>query len=145
MQQSADITNYLITQFIGLVILAIVMILLILLMLKIANKLTNYLETQTVKLNTLNEHMLEFKKVLTSLLTKIENIGEENLKLNKKITSLQQELSLLSSDYSENQQITQAIELARKGSSRNIIIEKTGLSAEDADAIVRFHGHDVSE
>ena len=145
MQQSADITNYLITQFIGLVILAIVMILLILLMLKIANKLTNYLETQSVKLNNLNEQMLEFENVLTSLLTKIENIGEENLKLNKKITSLQQELSLLSSDYSENQQITQAIELARKGSSKNIIIEKTGLSAEDADAIVRFHGHDVSE
>ena len=145
MQQSADITNYLITQFIGLVILAIVMIMLILLMLKIANKLTNYLETQTVKLNDLEEQILEIKKVLTSLLTKIENIGEENLKLIKKTTSIQQELSLLSSDYSDNQQITQAIELARKGSSKNDIMKKTGLSAEDADAIVRFHGSDVSE
>ena len=145
MEQSANITNYLITQFIGLVILAFVMILLILLMLKIANKLTNYLETLTFKLNDLNEQILEVKKVFTSILTKIEGLGEENLKVSKKITSIQQELSLLSSDYSDNQQITQAIELARKGSGKNIIVKKTGLSAEDADAIVRFHGNDVSE
>ena len=144
MQQSADITNYLISQFIGLVILAIVMILLILLMLKIANKLTNFLETQTGKLSDTNEQILDVKKDLTSLLNKIEKIGEENLKLSKKTTSIQQELSLLSSDYSDNQQITHAIELARKGSSKNEIIRKTGLSAEDADAIVRFHGNDVS-
>ena len=62
------------------------------------------------------------------------------LEINKKLTSIHQELSLLSSDYSDNQQVSQAIELARKGSSTKIIVEQTGLSPEDADAIVRFHG-----
>ena len=44
MQQNADITYYLITQFIGLVILAVAMILFILFMQKVANKLAKQIE-----------------------------------------------------------------------------------------------------
>ena len=83
--------------------------------------------------------------MLISIHSEIEKISSDNKELNKKISSLQQELSLLSSDYSDNQQVTKAIELARKGSSTKIIVEKTGLSSEEADAIVRFHGGKSSD
>ena len=140
MQQNADITYYLITQFIGLVILAVVMILFILFMQKVANKLAKQIETQTSELNALNKNYQDSQQVLVSLYTNSEELSAENAELTKKLTSLQQELSLLSSDYSDNKQITQAIELARKGSSTKLIVEKTGLSTEEADAIVKFHG-----
>ncbi len=140
MQQNADITYYLITQFIGLVILAVVMILFILFMQKIANKLAKQIETQTSELNALNKNYQDSQQVLVSLYTNSEELSAEIAELTKKLTSLQQELSLLSSDYSDNKQVTQAIELARKGSSTKLIVEKTGLSTEEADAIVKFHG-----
>ena len=140
MQQNADITYYLITQFIGLVILAVVMILFILFMQKVANKLAKQIETLTSELNGLNKNYQDSQQVLVSLYTNSEQLSAENSELNKKLTSLQQELSLLSSNYSDNKQVTQAIELARKGSSTKLIVEKTGLSTEEADAIVKFHG-----
>ena len=140
MQQNADITYYLITQFIGLVILAVVMILFILFMQKVANKLAKQIETQTSELNALNKNYEDSQKVLVSLYTNSEQLSAENEEVNKKLTSLQQELSLLASDYSDNKQVTQAIELARKGSSTKLIVEKTGLSTEEADVIVKFHG-----
>lgn len=141
MQQNADITYYLITQFIGLVILAVVMILFILFMQKVANKLAKQIETQTSELNELNKNYQDSQQVLVSLYTNSEQLSAEIAELTKKLISLQQELSLLSSDYSDNKQVTQAIELARKGSSTKLIVEKTGLSTEEADAIVKFHGH----
>ena len=140
MQQNADITYYLITQFIGLVILAVVMILFILFMQKIANKLAKQIESQTSELNALNKNYQDSQQVLVSLYTNIEQLSAENAESNKKLISLQQELSLLSSDFSDKKQVTQAIELARKGSSTKFIVEKTRLSTEEADAIVKFHG-----
>ena len=109
MQQNADITYYLITQFIGLVILAFVMILFILFMQKVANKFAKQIETQTSELNALNKNYEDSKQVLVSLYTNSEQLSAENEEVNKKLTSLQQELSLLSSDYSDNKQVTCAI------------------------------------
>ena len=140
MQQGLDITYYLITQFTGLLILAVAMIIFIFSIQKVANNLAKRIENQTSELNRLNESYQDSQKVLTSILSKIEQISNNNNELNNKISSLQQELSLLSSDYSDNQQISQAIELARKGSNTKIIVEKTGLSSEEVDAIVKFHG-----
>lgn len=145
MQQNADITYYLVTQFLGLVILAAVIILFILMIQKFANKLTNQMETQGLELNSLKKQFEDGQKFIISIYTEIEKLSDNNMKLNKKITSLQQDLALLSSDYSDNQQITKAIELARKGSSTTSIVEKTGLSTEEADAIVRFHGNKSSD
>ena len=140
MQQGLDITYYLITQFTGLLILAIAMIIFIFSIQKVANNLAKKIENQTSELNRLNESYQDSQKVLMSVFSQIEQISNNNNELNNKISSLQQELSLLSSDYSDNQQISQAIELARKGSNTKTIVEKTGLSSEEVDAIVKFHG-----
>jgi len=140
MQQGLDITYYLITQFTGLLILAIAMIIFIFSIQKVANNLAKLIENQTSELNRLNENYQDSRKVLMSVFSQIEQISNNNIELNNKISSLQQELSLLSSDYSDNQQISQAIELARKGSNTKTIVEKTGLSSEEVDAIVKFYG-----
>ena len=140
MQQGLDITYYLITQFTGLLILAIAMIIFIFSIQKVANNLAKKIENQTSELNRLNESYRDSQKVLMSVVSQIEQISNNNKELNNKISSLQQELSLLSSDYSDNQQISQAIELARKGSNTKTIVEKTGLSSEEVDAIVKFYG-----
>ena len=140
MQQIPDITNYLITQFTGLVILAIVMIAFILIIQKAVTKLTDQIYIDSSKIDKMNKQIEDSQQVLVSISTQSDKLFTKFLDLNKKLTSMQQELSLLSSDYSGNQQIAQAIELARKGSNTKSIVEKTGLSSDDADAIVRFHG-----
>ena len=144
MQQNPDITNYLITQFAGLVILAIVMIAFILIIQKAINKLTNQIYIDSSKLDQIQEQVTESQKILESVPTQSDKLSKQIVELNNKLTSMQQELSFLSSDYSGNQQVAQAIELARKGSNTKLIVEKTGLSTEDADAIVRFHGENNS-
>ena len=143
MQQGLDITYYLITQFTGLLILAVAMIIFIFSIQKVANNLAKQIENQTSELNRLNERYQDSQKVLMSVFSQIEQISNNNIELNNKISSLQQELSLLSSDYSDNQQVSQAIELARKGSNTKTIVEKTGLSSEEADAIVKFYGDET--
>lgn len=140
MQQIPDITNYLITQFTGLVILAIVMIAFILIIQKAVTKLTDQIYIDTSKIDKMNKQIEDSQQALVSISTQSDKLFTEFLDLNKKLTSMQQELSLLSSDYSGNKQVAQAIELARKGLNTKSIVEKTGLSTEDADAIVRFHG-----
>ena len=140
MQQIPDITHYLITQFTGLVILAIVMIAFILIIQKAVTKLTDQIYNDSSKIDKMNKQIEAGQQALVSISTQSDKLFTEFLNLNKKLTSMQQELSLLSSDYSGNQQVAQAIELARKGSNTKSIVEKTGLSTEDADAIVRFHG-----
>jgi uncharacterized coiled-coil DUF342 family protein len=140
LQQNSDITHYLITQFAGLVILAIVMIAFILIIQKAIVKLTNQIHSASSELDIMNSQISENQKMLVSVLTQNDKFTSEFLEINKKLTSIHQELSLLSSDYSDNKQVTHAIELARKGSSTKIIVEQTGLSSEDAEAIVRFHG-----
>ena len=140
MQQIPDITHYLITQFTGLVILAIVMIAFILIIQKAVTKLTAQIYIDTSKIDKMNKQIEDSQQALVSISTQSDKLFKEFLDLNKKLTSMQQELSLLSSDYSGNKQVAQAIELARKGLNTKSIVEKTGLSTEDADAIVRFHG-----
>ena len=140
MQQTSDITHYLITQFAGLVILAIVMIAFILIIQKAIVKLTKQVHSASSELDTMNSQISESQKVLVSVFAQNDRFTSDISEINKKLTSMHQELSLLSSDYSDNKQVAQAIELARKGSSTKIIVEQTGLSSEDADAIVRFHG-----
>ena len=140
MQQNSDITHYLITQFAGLVILAIVIIAFILIIQKAIVKLTNQIHSASSELDIMNSQISENQKMLVSVFTQNDKFNSEFLEINQKLTSIHQELSLLSSDYSDNKQVTHAIELARKGSSTKIIVEQTGLSSEDAEAIVRFHG-----
>ena len=56
------------------------------------------------------------------------------------IASLQGEIVRLADGVNQQEQISRAIEMARQGSKRAGLVEATGISAEQADAIVKFHG-----
>ena len=58
----------------------------------------------------------------------------------KAIASLQSEIVRLADGVNQQEQISRAIEMARQGAKRAGLVEATGISAEQADAIVKFHG-----
>lgn len=62
----------------------------------------------------------------------------------KAIASLQGEIVRLADGVNQQEQISRAIELARQGAKRAGLVEATGISAEQADAIVKFHGKNTS-
>ena len=82
MQQGLDITYYLITQFTGLLILAVAMIIFIFSIQKVANNLAKQIENQTSELNRLNESYQDSQKVLMSVFSQIEQIANNNNELN---------------------------------------------------------------
>ena len=62
----------------------------------------------------------------------------------KVIASLQAEIVRLADGVNQQEQISRAIEMARQGAKRAGLVEATGISAEQADAIVKFHGKNTS-
>ena len=60
------------------------------------------------------------------------------------IASLQGEIVRLADGVNQQEQISRAIEMARQGAKRAGLVEATGISAEQADAIVKFHGKNTS-
>ena len=60
------------------------------------------------------------------------------------IASLQGEIVRLADGVNQQEQISRAIEMARQGAKRAGLGEATGISAEQADAIVKFHGKNTS-
>ena len=77
MQQGLDITYYLITQFTGLLILAVAMIIFIFSIQKVVNNLAKQIENQTTELNRLNESSQDSQKVLKSVFSQIEQISKK--------------------------------------------------------------------
>ena len=62
----------------------------------------------------------------------------------KALASLQGEIVRLADGVNQQEQISRAIEMARQGAKRAGLVEATGISAEQADAIVKFHGKNTS-
>ena len=56
------------------------------------------------------------------------------------VDALRTDISRLSDNVSEQEQVSKAIEMARRGAKRTELVDATGISAEQADAIVKFHG-----
>ena len=62
----------------------------------------------------------------------------------KAISTLKAEIVRLADGVNQPEQISRAIEMARQGAKRAGLVEATGISAEQADAIVKFHGKNTS-
>lgn len=72
----------------------------------------------------------------------VEKIRPDIVSLERQIESIRSELSRLSEVMMEQEQLSRAIEMAKRGARRAEIVEATGVSADQADAIVKFHGPD---
>ncbi|MAA77176.1 MAG: hypothetical protein CML73_03980 [Rhodobiaceae bacterium] len=62
--------------------------------------------------------------------------------LSRRMKNVESEFTRMADTFQQQEQISKAIAMAQRGSKRAEIVEGTGLSAEQADTIVRFHGPD---
>lgn len=63
--------------------------------------------------------------------------------LSRRMKNVESEFIRMADTFQQQEQISKAIAMAQRGSKRAEIVEGTGLSAEQADTIVRFHGPDA--
>jgi hypothetical protein len=77
----------------------------------------------------------------------LETLGERLGEIEKKTDGLaegfdlsRQELADLAQNFSSDKQMSKAIELARGGAAASELTLTTGISNDEAEAIVRFHG-----
>jgi len=74
-----------------------------------------------------------------SFLTKLPG---ELREITKMMKNFEGEFNRMADSVNQKEQVTRAIEMAQRGMKRTEIVEATGLSAEQADTIVKFHGPD---
>ena len=60
--------------------------------------------------------------------------------LSRRMKNVESEFTRMADTFQQQEQISKAIAMAQRGSKRAEIVESTGLSAEQADTIVKFHG-----
>ncbi len=79
-------------------------------------------------------------RLASDLASELAPVSRQVEQLNARVGQLHQELSRMIDAANEQEQISRAIDMAKQGARRTEIVEATGLSAEQADTIVRFHG-----
>ncbi len=70
----------------------------------------------------------------------VEKIRPDIAALERQIEAMRADLGRLTEVMTEQEQLSRAIEMAKRGARRAEIVEATGVSADQADAIVKFHG-----
>jgi chromosome segregation ATPase len=70
----------------------------------------------------------------------VDKIRPDIVALERQIETMRTDLSRLAEVMTEQEQLSRAIEMAKRGARRAEIVEATGVSADQADAIVKFHG-----
>ena len=70
----------------------------------------------------------------------LHRIPKDLADLSRRIKNVESEFTRMADTFQQQEQISKAIAMAQRGSKRAEIVESTGLSAEQADTIVKFHG-----
>ena len=104
----------------------------------------------------------DVKKVKTDGASALDEISKLNISWNKCIKSLEKlenrhsqittmveqvrfEQELLTKTVGSQNKLSKAIEFARAGSSVDDVVERAGISVDEAKAVVRFHGPNDSD
>ena len=93
------------------------------------------------------ENLAQIGDAVIRLHLTLETLGERLDEIEKKTGELaedfdlsRQELTDLAQNFSGDKQMSKAIELARGGAAASELTLTTGISHDEAEAIVRFHG-----
>ena len=70
----------------------------------------------------------------------LHRIPKDLADLSRRMKNVESEFTRMADTFQQQEQISKAIAMAQRGSKRAEIVESTGLSAEQADTIVKFHG-----
>ena len=87
----------------------------------------------------LNKHNKEIKEYLFALGYLLDQQKNEISKISEKIVFIEREISRLSDIKGSEDELTKAIEMAREGSTREEIINKTGLREDEVEAIYTYY------
>ena len=87
----------------------------------------------------LNKYNQEIKEYLIAVGTLLDQQKKEISKISEKIVFIEREISRLGEIKGSEDVLTKAIEMARDGSTREEIINKTGLREDEVEAIYTYY------
>lgn len=87
----------------------------------------------------LNKYNQEIKEYLIAVGNLLEQQKKEISKMSEKIVFIEREISRLGEIKGSEDVLTKAIEMAREGSTREEIINKTGLREDEVEAIYTYY------
>ena len=90
-------------------------------------------------LEGLNKYNQEIKEFLIAVGNLLDQQKKEISKISEKIVFIEREINRLSNIKGSEDVLTKAIEMAREGSTREEIINKTGLREDEVEAIYTYY------
>jgi len=87
----------------------------------------------------LNKYNQEIKEYLIAVGNLLDQQKKEISKISEKVVFIEREISRLGEIKGSEDVLTKAIEMAREGSSREEIINKTGLREDEVEAIYTYY------
>ena len=137
------ILDYILTERAGMILLLVATIFYVAQQNKTLSAIENELLDVKSKINKLVNRTDDTTSDISSLSSRISNLSGAVSEANTVAEGTKKELSMLAEGISNETIFNEAIDLARKGSSVDDIVQQTKLSKDQAETIVRFHGSEI--
>ena len=134
------ILDYILTERAGMILLMAALVFYVLQQNKTLVAIEKELVSVRDKINKLVNRTDDTTSDLTSLNSRISNLSGAVSQATSVAEGTKKELNMLAEGINSETVFNEAIELARKGSSADDIVNQTKLSKDQAETIVRFHG-----
>ena len=136
------IINLILTERTGIIVLLTVFLYLIFSQMKQQSLLEKEIKLVKSKLDNLGDKSDNTSSDLSSLNSRISSLSGAVTDANSVAENTKKELSMLADGINSETIFNKAIEMARLGSSSEEITRETGLTKDQVETIVRFHGSD---
>ena len=136
------IINLILTERTGIIVLLTVFLYLIFSQMKQQSLLEKEIKLVKSKLDNLGDKSDNASSDLSSLNSRISSLSGAVTDANSVAENTKKELSMLADGINSETIFNKAIEMARLGSSSEEITRETGLTKDQVETIVRFHGSD---
>ena len=140
MDLQSFILDYILTERAGMILLLAALVFYVLQQNKTLVAIEKELVSVRDKINKLVNRTDDTTSDLTSLNSRISNLSGAVSQATTVAEGTKKELNMLAEGINSETVFNEAIELARKGSSADDIVNQTKLSKDQAETIVRFHG-----
>ena len=134
------IIDFILTERAGIIVLLAVFLYLMFTQMKQQNLLEKEIKAVKSKLDKLGHKSDNASSDLSSLNSRISSLSGVVSDANSVAENTKKELSMLADGINSETIFNKAIEMARLGSSRDEITKETGLTKDQVETIVRFHG-----
>ena len=136
------ILDFVLTERAGIIVLLAVFLYLMFTQMKQQNLLEKEIKAVKSKLDKLGHKSDNASSDLSSLNSRISSLSGVVSDANSVAENTKKELSMLADGINSETIFNKAIEMARLGSSRDEITKETGLTKDQVETIVRFHGNE---